>query len=261
METMKNPLMDARLLLDAVTTEFRKLIRAFDPNWAPGDFPRGTKLRVSTLAIKYQLVWDTLSECSNFINGEWPSIEKNSARCHEVSMFLHAYKALISAVLELDDKCINNDERADEIFSSMTVLMDYIYMLSVFDKQLGFVDQFLSGATKEQKTEKSKYEGLAEKLQFHISGLDQNQLEDFIERDEFPLLVGSWIGPKRDATFFGHWFGKDCWQMNRVFNFSAEGNGKARLHYTQNSDENVKSTDQIYQILKNYPKKKKVKKM
>ncbi len=261
MDAKNNPLMEAGMLLDAVTAEFRKLVRAFDPSWAPGEFPRGTQLRVSTVALKYKLVWDTLSECSDFINGEWTDIEKNSARCHEVSMFLHSYKGLISAVLELDDKCINDEQRCDEVFSSSTVVMDYIYMLSVFDKQLGFVDQFLSGATKPREEEKSKYAGLADKLMFHIAGIDQTQLENFIERDEFPLLVGSWIGSKRDATYFGHYFGKECWQMNRVFSFSTEGNGKARLHYKQNSDENVKTTDPIYQILKDYPRKKKARKM
>lgn len=237
----------------------RRIGEAFDPKWAPGEKPIGFDVKIQDLVEEYNDLWEGSDAIVNHLNSIWPTIENNRAMRRELKRIIRISMILRNEILKVDDLCVENPDRYFELFGDNTVMMDYVLLASAFQERLRFFYVELDDTPKEGSRRSTVYEGLAEKLEPFMTGINQKQLEDFILNDELPALSGNWIGSKRDATYFGKYFGKECWAMNRMWHFGEPGKSGSTLHYGQNSDSNVKTTDLIYQILNEYPKPRKSK--
>lgn len=187
------------------------------------------------------------------INDEWNHIENNSARLYEVSLFLNRYEEFKESIIKFDICCQENEQNVAEYMDDNILAMEYYTLLGRLDKQLSFINSHVKECKYTVAKQSSPYKGLSDALCHYMYGLSDSMLEDILIRREYPIMKATWTGRKNDATYFGHHFGLECHEMNRIFNFHGEGGRYIKLHYKRYHDENIKMSDGIAMILSDYP--------
>ena len=216
---------------------------------------RGLKAKTDLLLDSYTSLRDMLQQAVSCILSDWEHIENNRARLDQVRRFLERYDRFCDTCIHFDVLCLTHMERAAAIFGDYQPAVEYQLLLFSIDDQLHFVRSSISNAYQKLRLENQKYYRMSVALSGYISGLTDAQLEDIIERHEYPLLKAHWIGPQTNtATFFGHHFGLTCQEMNTIFHFySEDGRRTIKLHYARYHDRNIKPTDAIAKILSHFP--------
>lgn len=255
METERNILAAGCEECERVARKMRRVSESFDPVWAPGEFPKGVRAKVEELTSGYERLETVLSRCCTYMSENWRWLENNKVALNAVQMFLEAYKELRTEVLILDDSCIADRQREAEVFGQRRTAMEYVYLVGCTDRELQFVLKYLENIYNEKPAKVSSYRDMARKMQPFASGLSDYDYENLVERHEAPLLKGTWVGRKCDATYFGQWFGLECKLMNAAFVFYDERKTECKLHYKHNDANGVGLADPIHKLLKDFPKK------
>ena len=196
---------------------------------------------------------DLVMRACYMINDEWNHIENNSARLYEVSLFLNKYEEFKESIIRFDDCCQKYESNVAEYMDDNVLAMEYYTLLGRLDKQLRFINSHVRECEYTVARQSSPYKGLSDALCHYMYGLSDSMLEDILIRREFPIMKATWTGRKNDATYFGHHFGLECQEMNRIFNFHGESGKYIKLHYKRYHDGNIKMSDGIAMILSDYP--------
>lgn len=229
-------------------------------DWLSGDGERtyggiSVKGEVEELRRMKPVIIEALEQCCAWIRDEWPHIENNKARLHELALFLREYDAFRSAVMEYDDARIDNPAKDEHLFDQYLQPQEYVIVVARFDKELEFAQGHSQDVIQGYRS-KAPLEGLSEKLCHKFcTGLSDEALDDLIRYHEPPMLKGTWFGDKNMATYFGKVCGLPCELMNQSFIFyKDDGSGRAiKLNYSRNDADKVDSTSELGRILKVFP--------
>ena len=195
----------------------------------------------------YHEVREKLKRAYYFVGDEWESIEKNSVRLHELSMFMDDYDTFRKNVIMFDDWRIDNESYNGDC----DIAMDLMLLVGEWDKRFSYVFNFIRKDS-EGPGRRVNLKGLASRLSGFMYGYDDDILSRAILHKDFPVLKGTWTGRKNEATYFGKHFHLSCEEMNMLFAFVGKDRRSMKLHYTRNDDDKIISSDRIAMILSDY---------
>ena len=165
-------------------------------DWLSGDGEKtyggvSVKGEVEELRRMKPVIIETLEQCCAWIRDEWPHIENNKARLHELALFLREHDAFRSAVMEYDDARMDNEEKAWSLLDDYMQPQEYVTLVNWADGQFSFQKNHLNEVSR-KAVAGSPLHGLARKLSHEFCiGFSDEDLESLIRGHELPMLTGT----------------------------------------------------------------------
>ena len=195
-----------------------------------------------------------VNDAALFLHDFWTEIEVNKALLLETESFLRRYQSFKAAVVDFDNwrqDCYNG---VDFFPAAHQIAMSLVRLCASADREIqpvvGLVEELRCGGKKQKPIEERFEDDMKVFCTIPYSGYLAKQ----VVRAEEMVVKSIWRGQKNELSYFAKWFGKDSFEIRRIFELEEEKKTKQPFEISKYDPSTLSGDNALIQTLKKYPR-------